>query len=47
MTTVMVTHDYRFVAEHATRVLSLNDGALREVPLAAVMEMVKVCGTEA
>lgn len=47
MTTVMVTHDYRFVAEHATRVLSLNGGALTEVPLATVMEMVKVCGTEA
>jgi energy-coupling factor transport system ATP-binding protein len=47
MTTVMVTHDYRFVAEHATRVLSLDGGALTEVPLTKVMELVKVCGTEA
>ncbi len=47
MTTIMVTHDYRFVAEHATRVLALRDGALSEVPLERVMELVKVCGTEA
>ena len=47
MTTVIVTHDYRFVAEHATRVLSLHNGSLSEVPMDRVMEMVKVCGTEA
>jgi len=47
MTTIMVTHDYRFVAEHATRVLALRDGALSEVPLEKVMELVRICGAEA
>jgi len=44
MTTIMVTHDYRFVAEHATRVLALRHGTLSEVPLDKVMEMMRVCG---
>ncbi|NLK25549.1 MAG: ABC transporter ATP-binding protein [Euryarchaeota archaeon] len=47
MTTIMVTHDYRFVAEHATRVLGLRDGALREVPLDRIMGRVRVCSREA
>lgn len=46
MTTIMVTHDYRFVAEHATRVLALRDGALSAVPLEKVMELVRICGAE-
>ncbi len=33
MTTVLVTHDYRFIAEHATRVLRLEGGKLSEAPL--------------
>jgi len=41
MTTILVTHDYRFVAEHATRVLSLEGGALREVDAGEVVGLAK------
>lgn len=33
ITTILVTHDFRFVAEHATRVAVLKDGQVRDVPL--------------
>jgi energy-coupling factor transport system ATP-binding protein len=44
MTTIMVTHDYRFVAEHATRVLGLRYGALREVPMDELIGLVNASG---
>lgn len=33
MSAVIVTHDYRFVAEHATRVLALKDGKLEPIEI--------------
>ena len=41
MTTILVTHDYRFVAEHASRVLSLQDGRLAEVPVEQITAMAR------
>jgi energy-coupling factor transporter ATP-binding protein EcfA2 len=41
MTTIIVTHDYRFVAEHATRVLYLNEGRLSEVPIEKVVSLAR------
>jgi energy-coupling factor transport system ATP-binding protein len=41
MTTVLVTHDYRFVAEHATRVMRLEEGRLTDVPLDSIMSLAK------
>jgi energy-coupling factor transporter ATP-binding protein EcfA2 len=44
MTTILVTHDYRFVAEHATRVLALRDGRLRDVPVDELMALINANG---
>lgn len=44
MTTIIVTHDYRFVAEHATRVLSMRGSRLVEISLDEVIGMAD--GTE-
>jgi energy-coupling factor transport system ATP-binding protein len=44
MTTIMVTHDYRFVAEHATRILGLRSGALRSVPMDELIGLVNASG---
>ena len=41
MTTILVTHDYRFVAEHANRVLLLSDGRLRNMPIENVILLAK------
>jgi energy-coupling factor transport system ATP-binding protein len=41
MTTVLVTHDYRFVAEHANRVLLLSDGRLSDMPIEKVIFLAK------
>jgi energy-coupling factor transporter ATP-binding protein EcfA2 len=41
MTTVLVTHDYRFVAEHANRVLLLSDGRLSVMPIEQVILLAK------
>ena len=41
MTTVLVTHDYRFVAEHANRVLLLSDGRLSDLPIEKVIALAK------
>jgi len=41
MTTVLVTHDYRFVAEHANRVLLLSNGRLTDLPIEKVVSMAK------
>ncbi|MGD1061003.1 MAG: ATP-binding cassette domain-containing protein, partial [Methanomassiliicoccales archaeon] len=39
MTTIFVTHDYRFVAEHATRVLYLKNGRLDNISMENVHSM--------
>jgi energy-coupling factor transport system ATP-binding protein len=44
MTTILVTHDYRFVAEHATRVMSLCGGRLADVPIEQVITLAKEVG---
>jgi energy-coupling factor transport system ATP-binding protein len=45
MTTILVTHDYRFVAEHASRVLTLNGGRLKDTSIDSVVDLAKeVCG---
>ena len=45
MTTILVTHDYRFVAEHASRVMVLSWGRLTETSIDHVVELAKeVCG---
>jgi energy-coupling factor transport system ATP-binding protein len=41
MTTVLVTHDYRFVAEHANRVLLLSEGRLSDMPIEKVISLAK------
>jgi len=41
MTTILVTHDYRFVAEHATRVMKLEEGRLKDVSLASIMDLAR------
>jgi energy-coupling factor transporter ATP-binding protein EcfA2 len=41
MTTILVTHDYRFVAEHANRVLLLSDGQLSDLPIEKVVILAK------
>ena len=41
MTTILVTHDYRFVAEHANRVLLLSDGRLSAMPIEKVISLAK------
>jgi energy-coupling factor transporter ATP-binding protein EcfA2 len=41
MTTILVTHDYRFVAEHATRVLKLEEGRLADMPLDSIINLAK------
>ncbi len=41
MTTILVTHDYRFVAEHANRVLLLSDGQLSDLPIEKVILLAK------
>jgi energy-coupling factor transport system ATP-binding protein len=41
MTTVLVTHDYRFVAEHATRVMTLSKGRLTDLPLESIVGLAK------
>ncbi|MDD1743267.1 MAG: energy-coupling factor ABC transporter ATP-binding protein, partial [Methanomassiliicoccales archaeon] len=41
MTTILVTHDYRFVAEHANRVLLLSGGQLSDLPIERVVHMAK------
>jgi energy-coupling factor transport system ATP-binding protein len=41
MTTILVTHDYRFVAEHATRVLCLKDGKLEEMQIEGVIDLAR------
>ena len=41
MTTILVTHDYRFVAEHANRVLLLSDGRLSDLPIEKVILLAK------
>ncbi len=41
MTTILVTHDYRFVAEHATRVMKLEDGRLTDIPLDSIMNLAR------
>jgi energy-coupling factor transport system ATP-binding protein len=33
MTTIIVTHDYRFVAESANRIFSIMNGSLREITM--------------
>ena len=48
MTTILVTHDYRFVAEHASRVMTLRNGHLVETPVDQVVTLARdVCGMEA
>jgi len=47
MTTVLVTHDYRFVAEHATRVQYLRDGKLEDMAMESVMSKVRELCMEA
>jgi energy-coupling factor transport system ATP-binding protein len=44
MTTIIVTHDYRFVAEHATRVMSLSGGRLVGTPIENVVTLAKEIG---
>jgi energy-coupling factor transport system ATP-binding protein len=44
MTTIIVTHDYRFVAEHATRVMSLRGGHLVATPIEDVLVLAKEIG---
>jgi energy-coupling factor transport system ATP-binding protein len=44
MTTILVTHDYRFVAEHATRVMTLREGHLAEVPIQEITALAKESG---
>jgi len=45
MTTILVTHDYRFVAEHASRVMVLSGGNLTETSIDHVVDLAKeVCG---
>jgi energy-coupling factor transport system ATP-binding protein len=41
MTTILVTHDYRFVAEHASRVLLLRDGQLSDLTIEKVILLAK------
>jgi energy-coupling factor transport system ATP-binding protein len=41
MTTILVTHDYRFVAEHANRVLLLSEGRLSDLPIEKVVLLAK------
>jgi energy-coupling factor transport system ATP-binding protein len=41
MTTILVTHDYRFVAEHATRVMKLEEGRLKDVPLEIIVDLAR------
>jgi energy-coupling factor transport system ATP-binding protein len=41
MTTILVTHDYRFVAEHANRVLLLSGGQLSDLPIEKLVIMAK------
>jgi energy-coupling factor transport system ATP-binding protein len=41
MTTILVTHDYRFVAEHATRVMKLEDGRLKDIPLDSIVDLAR------
>jgi energy-coupling factor transporter ATP-binding protein EcfA2 len=41
MTTVLVTHDYRFVAEHATRVMTLSEGRLTDLSLDRIVGLAK------
>lgn len=41
MTTILVTHDYRFVAEHATRVMVLEEGRLRDLALERIVDLAK------
>jgi energy-coupling factor transporter ATP-binding protein EcfA2 len=40
-TTILVTHDYRFIAEYSSRVLRLKDGLLTEIPLDEMMAIAK------
>ena len=40
-TTILVTHDYRFIAEYSSRVLRLKDGCLTEIPLDEMMAIAK------
>lgn len=40
-TTILVTHDYRFIAEYSSRVLRLKDGSLTEIPLDEMMAIAK------
>jgi energy-coupling factor transport system ATP-binding protein len=40
-TTILVTHDYRFIAEYSSRVLRLKDGCLTEIPLDQMMAIAK------
>jgi energy-coupling factor transport system ATP-binding protein len=40
-TTILVTHDYRFIAEYSSRVLRLKDGFLTEIPLHEMMAIAK------
>jgi len=47
MTTVLVTHDYRFIAEHATRVLRLEGGMLSEASVDWVIGLVSDDGERA
>jgi energy-coupling factor transport system ATP-binding protein len=44
MTTILVTHDYRFVAEHATRVMTLREGHLAEVSIQEITALAKESG---
>ena len=39
MSILLVTHDYRFIAEHATRVFRLSGGRLTEVPLSEIIAL--------
>ncbi|QLH75259.1 MAG: ABC transporter ATP-binding protein [Methanomassiliicoccales archaeon] len=41
MTIVLVTHDYRFVAEHATRVMNLKEGRLEPMDLDGVIDLAR------
>jgi energy-coupling factor transport system ATP-binding protein len=40
-TTILVTHDYRFIAEYSSRVLRLKNGCLTEIPLDEMMAIAK------
>ncbi|HEY3419876.1 MAG TPA: energy-coupling factor transporter ATPase [Methanomassiliicoccales archaeon] len=40
-TTILVTHDYRFIAEYSSRVLRLKDGCLTEISLDDMMAIAK------